>query len=301
VYKGSHKTCKLENPFKPMDIDIEHLRTWIGKTETHHDQVTPTPIAALAATLDRDDPFPRPGDPVPPFWHRLYFLPICRHSQLGPDGHPKRGGFLPPVPLPRRMFAGARLQFHYPIRVGDTITEVSRIVDVTCKSGRSGALVFLLLRHEISNSAGVAITEEQDIVYRDNPTPGAPAPAPQKAPDNATWTQEIRPDDVMLFRYSALIFVGHRIHYDRRYVTEVEGYPGLVVHGPLIATFLLELLKNNVPGANIASFSFRAVKPLFDIAPFKVSGRMEDDKKTVKLWASTMDGWLAMDATATLV
>jgi len=282
-----------------MAFDIDSLRTWIGKTETHSDQVTPTPIAALSATLDRDDPFPRPGDSVPPFWHRLYFLPICRQSEVGPDGHPKRGGFLPPVPLPRRMFAGARVLIHHPLHVGDTITRVSRIVDVTYKSGQTGPLVFVLVRHEISTAAGLAVAEEQDIVYRENPVPGAPVPSPQRAPENAAWTRDVHPDPVLLFRYSALIFVGHRIHYDRRYVTEVEGYPGLVVHGPLIASLLLELLKCNVPEAQIARFSFRAIKPLFDTAPFRVSGRMED-AKTVKLWATSPEGWLAMDATATL-
>ena len=281
------------------EIDVDSLRAWIGKTEVHTDEVTPTPMAALAATLDRDDPFPRLSDPLPPFWHRLYFLPICRASQTGPDGHPKRGGFLPPVPLPRRMFAGARLQFHHPVRVGDKITQESRIVDVSHKSGRTGSLVFVLVRHEISNEIGVAITEEQDIVYRENPAPGSAPPAPQKAPEHATWTQEIRPDSVMLFRYSALIFVGHKIHYDWKYVTEVEGYPGLVVHGPLIATFLLELLKRNAPGTSIAKFSFRAMSPLFDTAPFHVSGRMED-AKTAKLWASSSEGALAMDASVTL-
>jgi 3-methylfumaryl-CoA hydratase len=283
-----------------MDIDIDFLQKWIAKTESHTDQVTPTPIAALSATLDRDDPFPRPGDAVPPFWHRLYFLTICRHSELGVDGHPKRGGFLPPVPLPRRMFAGARMHFHHPIHVGDTISCTSRIVDVSYKSGRTGPLVFVLVRHEISDGAGLAISEEQDIVYRDNPTPGASEGVLLKAPENAAWTQQVHPNEVMLFRYSALLFVGHRIHYDHRYVTEIEGYPGLVVHGPLIATLLLELLKRNVPGANIATFSFRALRPIFDIASFSVSGRVEDGGKTARLWATNPDGGLAMDATATL-
>jgi len=282
-----------------MVFDIDSLRTWIGKSETHSDQVTPTPIAALSATLDRDDPFPLSGDSVPPFWHRLYFLPICKQSEIGLDGHPRRGGFLPPVPLPRRMFAGARVVFHHSLRVGDAITRVSRIVDVSYKSGQTGPLVFVKLRYEISNGGGLAITEDQDIVYRDNPAAGAAVPSPQKAPENATWTQNVHPDPVLLFRYSALIFVGHRIHYDRQYVTEVEGYPGLVVHGPLVASLLLELLKRNISGATVAGFSFRALKPLFDTAGFKVNGRMED-AKTVKLWATSPEGWLAMDATATL-
>jgi len=289
-----------EKECEAMELDIESLRKWIGKTETKTDVITAAPFAALSGTLDRNDPYPKTGDPLPPFWHRIYFLPICRQSELGPDGHPKRGGFLPPVSLPRRMFAGARLQFHHPLHVGDSVTLVSKIADVTHKSGRSGSLVFVLVRHEISNSKGVAISEEQDIVYRDDPTPGAPGATPLKPPSDAMWTAQAHPDIVMLFRYSALLFVGHKIHYDRRYAMEVEGYPGLVVHGPLIATLLLELLKKNVPAAHITGFSFRAIKPLFDIAPFSLSGRLENDGKTAKLWATSPEGWLAMEATANL-
>jgi 3-methylfumaryl-CoA hydratase len=283
-----------------MELDITFLQTWVGKTETHYDRVTPVPIAALSATLDRDDPFPRPGDPLPPFWHRLYFLPVCKQSDVGSDGHPKLGGFLPPVPLPRRMFAGARLEFHHPVRVGEEIRRDSRIVDVSHKFGRTGPLVFVKARHEISNGSGVAITEVQDIVYRDNPAPGAQAPPPQKAPEDAEWTQKITPDPLFLFRYSALNFLGHRIHFDRDYATGVEGYPGLLVHGPLLATLLLEILRNNTPVSEVASFSFRAVSPLFDTAPFQVAGRM-DGPKSSKLWASSAEGCLAMEATATLV
>ena len=257
-------------------------------------------VAALSATLDRDDPFPRVGDPLPPLWNWLYFLPIDRLSEIDHDGHPRRGDFLPPVPLPRRMFAGGRLQFHRVLRVGDNISRISRIVDVSGKEGRTGPLVFVLVRHEISNDEGVAVTEEQDLVYRDNPRPGNPGQTPQAAPGDATWTREIHPNEVLLFRYSALTFNGHRIHYDRRYATEVEGYPGLVVHGPLVATLLLDLLGRNMPDASVASFSFRAVRPLFDIAPFCVCGRIEGDGKTAKLWAMDVEGCLAMDATAAL-
>jgi 3-methylfumaryl-CoA hydratase len=281
-------------------MDINYLREWLGKVESRSDQVTPTPIAALSATLDRADPAPQAGDPVPPLWHWLYFLPIHQQSEIGADGHPKRGGFLPPVPLPRRMWAGGRLQFHHPLRVGDAITRVSRIVDVSHKEGRTGSLVFVLVRHEVSDSNGLALTEEHDIVYRDNPRPDDPVPKPQVAPVDHNWIREIHPDDVLLFRYSALTFNGHRIHYDRRYVTETEGYPGLIVHGPLIATLLIDLLRRNMPQATIAQFSFRAVKPLFDIASFSVCGRMEADGKTIKLWAKDAEGWLAMDATVTL-
>jgi 3-methylfumaryl-CoA hydratase len=281
-------------------VDIQHLREWLSRTESADDQITATPIAALSATLNRDHAAPHDGDPLPPLWHWLYFLPIHRQDQIGHDGHPLRGGFLPPVPLPRRMWAGSRLQFHHPLRRGEKIARLSKIVDISHKEGRSGPLVFVLVRHEIGNQAGVAITEEHDIVYRGNPRPDDPPPKAQPAPDNALWSREIHPDDVLLFRYSALTFNGHRIHYDRRYVTEVEGYPGLVVHGPLIATLLLDLLHRHMPDASVAAFQFRAVKPLFDIASFFVCGRPEPDGKTIRLWARDRDGALTMDATATL-
>src|SRR5271154_6029379 len=219
-------------------MDIADLRKWVGKTESASDQITATPLAALSATLDIEAPRPLAGDSVPPLWHWLYFLETHRQSQLSPDGHAKLGGFLPPVPLPRRMWAGGRFEFRRPLCVGETFTRTSRITGVQQKEGRTGTLVFVVVRHEIGNAEGIALTEEQDLVYREHPKPGAPASAPQPAPSNATWERKVQADDVLLFRYSALTFNGHRIHYDRRYATEVEGYPGLVVHGPLIATML---------------------------------------------------------------
>lgn len=272
-----------------MNPDIEHLRQWIGKTESLSDIVTPVPIAALAATLDVE----HPGETLPPLWHWLYFLPIHRWSELGPDGHPRRGGFLPPVPLPRRMWAGGRLEFHRALRVADQITRVSRIADVQFKEGRTGPLVFVLVRHEISNPSGLAITEEHDIVYR--APSGSTAQTKTPAPDSAAWEREIHPDDVLLFRYSALTFNGHRIHYDRRYSTEVEGYPGLVVHGPLIATLLAGLA-----AGPMTRFEFRAVSPLFDTTPFTICAKPENDGGTIRLWAKDAGGALAMNAVATL-
>ena len=283
-----------------MDLNINYLREWIGKSETLSDQITPAPMAALSATLDRNDPLPKIGDPLPPLWSWLYFLPVHRHSEISTDGHAKRGGFLPPVPLPRRMFAGDRMQFHRPLRVGDRISRTSTIADVSFKEGRTGPLVFVVVRHEIRNDEGLAVTEEHDIVYRDHSSASGGVQKTQAPPGAAQWTREIQPDAVMLFRYSALTFNGHRIHYDRKYATEVEGYPGLVVHGPLIATLLLDLARRNLPDAAVSRFAFRAVKPLFDIAPFMVCGRVEEDKKSIRLWASDAAGDLAMDATATL-
>lgn len=282
-----------------MTLDIDHLRSWIDRTESVHDVASVVPLRALSATLDRDDGATDLGTEIPPCWHWLYFLPLHRQSELGSDGHARRGGFLPPVPLPRRMWAGSRLEFLAPMRAGQAISRRSRIADVRMKEGRTGPLVFVNVHHEIRAEGQLAIHEEHDIVYRDLPAPGESTPAGVPAPTQASWTREIRPDDVLLFRYSALTFNGHRIHYDRRYVTEVEGYPGLIVHGPLIATLLLDLLRRQLPTAQVRRFEFKAMKPIFDIAPFSVCGRMENDKG-VRLWAVTPEGHLAMDARAEL-
>ncbi len=281
-----------------MSLDMELLRSWIGRQEVLPDQVASFPIAALSATLDRDDPAPKPGDALPPLWHWLYFLPRARQSQIGSDGHPLRGGFLPPVPLPRRMWAGGRFSFLRPLRVGDPITRTSQIVDVSMKEGRSGNLVFVLVRHQVEGPEGVALTEEHDIVYREAPAAGETPPAPRPAPGDPAWRRDIVPDDVLLFRYSALTFNGHRIHYDRRYVTEIEGYPGLIVHGPLIATLLVDLLRRN-NAARLVSFKFRALRPIFDIAPFAVCGR-PGAGGSVALWAQDDKGFLCMEAEAML-
>jgi 3-methylfumaryl-CoA hydratase len=279
-----------------------NLADWIGKTETIADVVTATPVAALAATLDGPAERPSPGMPLPPLWHWLYFLPLARQSDIGPDGHPKRGGFLPPVPLPRRMWAGSQFTLHAPLAVGDAIERTSTIENVTSKHGRTGELVFVKVKHEIRvrGAAAPAITEFHDIVYREAAKPGDAAPPAQAAPADATWERPWQADDVLLFRYSALTFNGHRIHYDRKYVTEVEGYPGLVVHGPLLATLLLDLLRHRQPDAVVARYEFRALRPIFDIHRFAACGAPQADGQTVKLWIRDHEGALAMDATAVL-
>jgi 3-methylfumaryl-CoA hydratase len=275
---------------------LEHLRDWIGRTEQRDDTVSAAPLAGLIATLDRaDDPAPVIGTALPPLAHWLYFLPQALQREIGADGHPKRGGFLPPVPLPRRMWAGGRLKFAHAIRVGEAVTRRSTIAKVDAKHGRSGALVFVTVAHEILNSQGVAVTEEHDIVYRDNPEPGAAVPVPPQAPTGEQFSRAIAPDPVLLFRYSALTFNGHRIHYDRSYVTEVEGYPGLIVHGPLIATLLVDLLRREL----LKAFDFKAASPLFDIHPFTVCGKREADG-SVALWARNHLGQLAMSARAVI-
>ena len=281
-------------------IDLEHLRKWVGRTEQAEDVLTAWKTGAFAALLDRDDHAPRAGDLLPPLWHWMLCVPYVRQSAIGPDGHAARGGFLPPVPLPRRMWAGGRLEFLQPLRVGETVTRRSEVASVDHKSGRSGDLVFVLVKHEYSGAHGPAVREEHDIVYRPLPDPAAPAPAPTPAPEGAQWEREIVPDSVLLFRYSALTFNGHRIHYDRRYVTEEEGYPGLVVHGPMIATMLVDLLRRSMPHAKLARFEFRAMRPVFDVAPFRLCGRPATEPGKADLWVRDADGYLAMQATATL-
>lgn len=281
-----------------LEIDISNLRKWIGKTETSTDRITPQPMAALAATLDIKAEVPPAGTEVPPLWHWLYFLEIYRQSELADDGHAKLGGFLPSIPLPRRMWAGSRVEFRRPLRVGEDYARSSRIADVQHKQGRTGELVFVSVRHEIASGGEIALTEEQDLVYRGNAKPDDPPALPRLAPTEAVWKRTVHPDDVLLFRYSALTFNSHRIHYDRRFATETEGYPGLVVHGPLIATLLLDLVRRNMPRANVSRFEFRAVSPLFDTAPFTLCGKPESDGKSVSLWAAGPGNALAMTAMA---
>jgi 3-methylfumaryl-CoA hydratase len=281
-------------------MSFEQLASWRGRRDRATDWIAAAPAAALAATLDREEPPPIFGAALPPSFHWLYFLPVVPRSLVGEDGHPQRGGFLPPVPLPRRMWAAGRLLFPGALRVGEAASRESEIVDVRMKEGRSGPLVFVTLRHTCRDAGGAAaIVEEQDIVYRDHPTAGS-APAAVGAPSEAAWSREVRADALLLFRYSALTFNGHRIHYDRPYATGVEGYPGLVVHGPLLATLLLDLVRSEWPEASIAEFEFRAIRPLFDGAAFHICGDPVGDGRHIRLWVQDATGSLCMDAVATL-
>ena len=275
------------------------LEAWVGRQQQRVDWVNPNHLAAWNATLDREEPFPREGDPVPPSFHWALFPPLTRQSELGPDGHARRGGFLPPVPLPRRMWAGSRIEFRRPLRVGERVEQTSRIDKVEQKSGRAGALCFVTVRHTVTGAGGLAIEEEQDLVYREPPRAGAAGAlaAPEPAPRGA-WRREIVPDDVLLFRYSALTFNGHRIHYDRRYVTTEEGYAGLVVHGPLIATLLLDLVRRQLPDAAVQRFRFKALRPTVDTSPFTVEGGPGDSTDHLRLWSTDNQGQSAMEAEA---
>jgi 3-methylfumaryl-CoA hydratase len=255
-------------------------------------------VHRLAATLDRDDPLPEPGAPLPYLWHMVLFPRVVRHSQLGPDGHPKRGDFLPPVPLPRRMFAGRRVSFHQDLRVGDEACREATIKDVVIKEGRSGRMVFVTMNVDISTARGLALTEEHDIAYRDNPQSDTP-PAPSKpAPGNAVWSKTTTPDPVMLFRMSALVFNGHRIHIDHPYVTKVEGYPNLVVPGSLHTLLMLELVRAQRPDVRYKSIAWRNVRPLFVDRPLTVCGEPSADGQSAKLWVMDAENALALSANA---
>lgn len=276
---------------------LNALKQWIGRSESAIDYVTVPAVDRLAATLDRNDPFPKMGDPLPVGWHSILFPRVVRHSLIGPDGHPARGDFLPPVPLPRRMFAGKRTTFTAPLYIGDEVHRTSTIQNVTVKDGRSGRMVFVTVKTDIRNAKGVAISEEQDIVYRGEPEKNAPPPPPQPAPGQAVWQHQVTPDPVMLFRYSALTFNGHRIHYDHPYVTGVEGYPNLVMNGGLTTLLVYELARTHA-STPIKFMSSRNVRALFVGRTITICGEPSADNRTAKLWAQDDTGALALTAEA---
>lgn len=270
------------------------LSGWIGREERREDVLDSRPARQMRSILPGDDPL-EPGAALRPLWHWAYFPDIAPLSGLGRDGHMARGGFLPPVPLPRRMWAGGRLRFHGDLRLGERARKTSRILDLREKQGRSGPLCFVTVEHRVTVAGDLRLTEEHDIVYRADPEPGAPEPIPPLAPEGAELREQVTPNPVMLFRYSAVTFNGHRIHYDRDYCRAVEGYPGLVFHGPLTAMLLADLARR-AGGRDLAGFSFRAHSPLFDTAPFSICARMTGEG--ADLWAAGPGNALAMRAEA---
>jgi 3-methylfumaryl-CoA hydratase len=279
-------------------LDIDHLRQWIGRSHQAADVVTAQLVKGLRATLFQEIGEPKPGDVAPFTVHWCLAPQVYPMSELGPDGHPTRGGFLPPVPLPRRMWAGGELEFFDALRVGDEVTRTSRIADVTMKSGSTGTLCFVSVDHLVTTPRGTAIRERQDIVYRDISTTPAPAPAkPAPAPPEAKHRESHMADPVLLFRYSALTFNGHRIHYDRDYVTRVEGYPGLIFHGPMQAAFIVELAARLHGGAAPKKLDYRGLQPLFEGSEFSVNAN--DTPAGMELWIASSAGQPTMKGTAT--
>ncbi len=277
-------------------VTAENYEAWVGREIEKIDTIDTHRVAGLSAILDKNYKIPTPGSPLPPCWHWAFCNDVVPQSQLGVDGHPERGGFLPDLKLPRRMWAGSKVQINQSLRVGDTVTKRSKILSITPKSGKSGQLFFVSIKHEWFVGDKLSIKEDQDIVYRDMPRKINSNSSGITAPSKSLWRREIKPDPVLLFRYSALTFNGHRIHYDQPYCISEEGYPGLVVHGPLIATFLLDLCRHSNPEREISRFSFRAVSPLFDQSPFFISGSLTDDGNAADLWAENAEGYISSKA-----
>jgi len=257
---------------------------WIGRRQESLDRISFTLVRRIAATFGESAP--QPGEPLPPLWHWAFFQEPMGASQLGPDGHPALGGFLPPAHNRNRMWAGSRIEFYQPLKVEAEVTCVSTILNVEEKHGRTGSLLFVMLRHEFFQDGKLALQDEQDIVYRE-PTP--PKLHGTETLPEGHWQERIEPSPTLLFRYSAVTFNGHRIHYDWPYVTETEGYPGLVVHGPLIATLNLRAFTKAHPTARLERFTFRGVRPLISPQPFEVGGRLIENGKA-QVWAGNQDG-----------
>ncbi len=280
---------------KQAKLDADHLGQWIGNRETTGETISVEPLQRMRAMLDYTPKTMSDGELVPPLWHWAYFLNPARASELGRDGHAAQGNFLPPVPLPRRMWAGCQFKFSASLRVGELARRESTVRDVKLKQGRTGILCFVEVEHAILVGDELKLTEIHNIVYRDTKQPGEDKARPLEAPGDAQWTREVKPDSTLLFRYSALTFNGHRIHYDLDFCRHQEGYPGLVFHGPLTATLLIEMLRQQNPGKSLESCDYRAYSPLFDDASFTLNGKM--DGTDAILWAANPQGRLAMEAT----
>jgi 3-methylfumaryl-CoA hydratase len=279
-------------------LDLDDLKQYIGRTQTAADVLHPGPANLLRLALGRPEPALKDGDPLPPAWLALYFLPHYGPAELRPDGSPRDAGVVPPMPMPRRMFAGERVRFHRPLRFGAPVRRETTLTDVSLKSGGTGTLVFATVVNRVFGPDGLALEDERRTVFREEVKAGQGNQAPRRdpAPTDVPWRRRITPDPVLLFRYSALTFNSHRIHYDLRWATETEGYPGLVVHGPLTTTLLIDFARDSNPGRALTAYTTQARAPLFDTAAFELRGRPTPDGRGAELWAVTPEGTIAMSA-----
>jgi 3-methylfumaryl-CoA hydratase len=285
-----------------MTIDIEPLRKHLGRKIEDDDVVTEAPLKAMIATFGRPDKAPGPGEPIAPGWHLCFLHSYAKPEQLGRDGAAFEGGVLPKIPMPRRMYAGSTFTFEGDIRVGDKLKREIEFTDIQLRQGSTGTLIVATQTRRIFTPRGLAMTEAASTVFREDPKPGQKSGVPvrEAAPADVPWRRTITPNPVMLFRYSAITFNPHRIHYDRIYCMETEGYPGLVVHGPFAQQCIFDLLRDSTPGKTVKSITVRARAPLFDTSPFDVIGRPTSDGKGAELWTVTPKGTIAAQATATL-
>ena len=281
-----------------MTVDLQYLRQWVGRERIINDDMDVFRTVALASALEVTWT-PATGDELPLCWQWLYFLDTPGRSQTGEDGHARTGDFLPPSPLPRRMWASSAMKRTRSLRLGQAARRHSKVRSIDAKTGKSGTLLFITLDHTISQDDHVCIQEEQNPVYRETPSVAAPAAAGEPAPGDATWSRVFQVDPVLLFRYSALTYNGHRIHFDRTYAMGKEFYPALVVHGPLLATLLIQLARDSLPSETLSEFQFRGVRPVFDLHAFTVCGRQ--DGKRLLLWIADHEGYLCISASAVLL
>lgn len=279
---------------------MESYDEWIGRSVSIQETLTEYPWHAMQATLAGIQEIDKESKLLPALWHWLYFLDLPAQVDLASDGHEKRGNFLPPVQLPRRMWAAGTIDFHNPLVLGSSARKQSQIKSIEPKQGKSGNLVFVTVQHDVFNDSSLALTENQTIVYREAASSTIEIHG-KKVTETADFEKSVDPSISLLFRYSALTFNAHRIHYDREYATETEGYPGLVVHGPLLATLLMGFVQEKFPAAEVSSFQFRALKPVFDLTNFKVCGQNPDSEGTAKLWIADEEDELCMQATAKLL
>jgi 3-methylfumaryl-CoA hydratase len=279
-------------------IAIEDLKQHVGRTQTATDVLHPGPANLLRLALGRAEPELQPGDPLPPSWLALYFLPRYGPDELRPDGSPRDAGVVPPMPMPRRMFAGERVRLHRPLRLGESVRRETTLADISLKSGGTGTLVFATVVNRVFGADGLALEDERRTVFREEVKAGERNQAPRRdpAPSDVPWRTRVSPDPVLLFRFSALTFNSHRIHYDRRWAMETEGYPGLVIHGPLTTTLLIDFARDSNPGRTVRGYATQARAPLFDTAPFELRGRPSADGRSCELWAVTPEGTVAMTA-----
>lgn len=280
-----------------MSALAESLKASLGRRETATDVVTVSAMAKIAATLDVENPATAKGDPIPPGWYGAFFPPLYGPSKMRPDGQPAQTGILPAVPLPRRRLGGVRMAFHDPLRIGDEISRVSELAEVRVDEDASGTMVVLTERNTISSPRGLAVVEERDLIWLSEGR-AAIASATPAVPAEPLWKKVVDPDPVLLFRFSAIRFNSHRIHYDRRYVAEVERLPGLSVQGTLVSQMLIEMCRRELSRRELRSFGYQTVRSIYDTGPFTLAGRPTEDGREARLWALDAEGDLAMVATA---
>ena len=281
-------------------LNLDELKRHIGARQRATDVITAAPANLLRLAFDRPESAFKEGDTLPPGWHVLYFLPRLAPSELRSDGAAAGSGVIPEMPLPRRMFAGQTFRFHRPLRIGQSVTQETELVDISAKTGGTGTLVFTTVVSRISGPEGLAVEDERRTVFREEVKAGERNQAPRRdpAPTDVPWRRTITPDPILLFRFSALTFNSHRIHYDRQWAIEVEGYPALVVHGPLTSGLLIDFVRDNNPGRAIRSYTTYARAPLFEGTPFELRGR--PSASGCEVWAVTPAGTIAMSAQAEL-